>query len=103
MNTIPLYRRYETVLGVLPADTERERVLIIKTVTPGLEDRLELRQQTFGDGVGWFTQTSLPLSPSQVQQLRSTLSATCRPAGKEPTTAENLERVAAERGLSLVR
>lgn len=35
--------------------------------------RVELRRQTWGEGIGWFTQNSLPLHPGQLAQLRGAL------------------------------
>ena len=73
MNTLPIFARYETILAVIPGSTDRDRVLIVKEVKAGQADHIELRQQSYGDGVGWFTQNSLTLAADQVEQLRSAL------------------------------
>ncbi|MFP6675112.1 MAG: hypothetical protein VB878_08560 [Pirellulaceae bacterium] len=94
MHTIPMYPQFETILGVLPGATDRDRVLIIKEVTPVRGVKLELRQQTFGEGVGWFTQVTLPLTPDQASELRCVLSLV--------TETKSVAQRAAERGLALV-
>ena len=70
----------ETVLGVLPAASEKERVLLVLVQAAdsvgALGSRMELRQQSFGDGIGWFTQSSVHLEPGQVADLRNTLGMT---------------------------
>ena len=34
---------------------------------------LELRQQSYGEGVGWFTQSKVQMEPGQVAQLKNSL------------------------------
>lgn len=90
-----MHAQFETILGVLPGATDQERVLIIQEVTPGRGARLELRQQTYGEGVGWFTQVTLPLTSDQVSDLRCALSLA--------TTSKSVAQRAAERGFALVQ
>jgi len=48
---------------------------------------MELRQQSFSTGIGWFTQSTVQLEPSQVAALRNALGATSgakRPASRLP-------------------
>lgn len=40
------------------------------------QSRIELRQQTWGEGIGWFTQNTMRLEPQQVAQLRTALGGT---------------------------
>ncbi len=83
----------EVILAVIPGSTEKDRLVIAHRQTAG-DSRIELRQQTWGEGIGWFTQHSLPLEPHQAAQLRATL------GGKSPAyvppavsmTAENPRR-----------
>jgi hypothetical protein len=42
----------------------------------GEPSRVELRQQSFGEGIGWFTQSTVQLEPSQVADLRNALGLT---------------------------
>lgn len=63
----------EVVLAVLEAALETERTLLVhRRSTDGLS-WMELRQQSWGDGVGWFTQNSVKLEPGQISQLRLAL------------------------------
>lgn len=65
----------ETVLSTIPAsDTERLLVVLIQSGEAG--SRMELRQQSFSKGIGWFTQNSVQLEPSQVAALRNALGNT---------------------------
>jgi hypothetical protein len=48
---------------------------------------MELRQQSFSKGIGWFTQSTVQLEPGQVAALRNALGATSggqRPARRLP-------------------
>ena len=47
--------------------------MVLVLVTLAGESLIELRQQSWGEGVGWFTQTSVQLEPSQVAALRQSL------------------------------
>jgi hypothetical protein len=70
----------ETVLGVLPAASDKERVVLVliqATDSAGnATSRMELRQQSFGEGIGWFTQSSVQLESGQVADLRNALGMT---------------------------
>jgi hypothetical protein len=63
----------ELVLSTLSGSCERERLLVVLCHEVGAGSRIELRQQSFGDGVGWFTQSSVCLEPHQVADLRNVL------------------------------
>jgi hypothetical protein len=104
MDTFPLFPPVEMILGVLPGATDRDRILLAQVASPGGDDVVELRQQTFGDGVGWFTQLSIPLTGEQASALANTLkaSATSVLPGKKARVAASLQKAAA-RGLALVR
>jgi hypothetical protein len=74
----------ETVLTSIPAsDTERLLIVLVQSLQSG--SRMELRQQSFSAGLGWFTQSSVQLEPNQVAALRNALgtatqrSANCLP------------------------
>ena len=62
----------ETVLSDIPALSDKERLLVVLIQSPE-GSRLELRQQSFGEGVGWFTQSTVQMEPGQVAQLRNSL------------------------------
>lgn len=62
----------ETVLTAIPAsDVERLLVVLVQTSDHG--SRMELRQQSFSTGIGWFTQSTVQLEPGQVAALRNAL------------------------------
>ncbi len=62
----------ETVLSTLSGDSENDRILLVLCQRVS-GTQLELRQQSWADGVGWFTQSSVTLEPQQVAQLRAAL------------------------------
>jgi hypothetical protein len=64
----------EAVLAVIPGDNDDHRLILVHC-HDAAGSRMELRQQTWGDGLGWFTQNSMPLLPEQVGQLRAALGA----------------------------
>jgi hypothetical protein len=63
----------EVVLSTISGTTDTERLMVVLCNRPGEGSRLELRQQSFGDGIGWFTQSTMALEPSQVAELRTAL------------------------------
>jgi hypothetical protein len=65
----------ETVLSAVSA-SETERLLVVLINSPDHGSRMELRQQSFSAGIGWFTQSTVRLEPGQVAALRNALGAT---------------------------
>ena len=67
----------ETILSTLPSVNDTERVLVVLVRSHDSQDGeatyLEMRQQSWGEGVGWFTQNSLRLEPGQVADLRGVI------------------------------
>jgi hypothetical protein len=63
---------HEVVLSTIAGTTAKERLLVVLCNRCG-ESRLELRQQSFGDGIGWFKQSTVALEPGQVAELRNAL------------------------------
>src|SRR2546430_1711592 len=62
----------ETVLTTIPA-SEAERLLVVLVQSAEQGSQIELRQQSFSAGIGWFTQSSVQLQPGQVAALRNAL------------------------------
>lgn len=62
----------ETVLATLPGNSDRERVLVA-LVQGETGSHVEIRQQSWGEGYGWFTQSSVQLEPQQVAGMRQAL------------------------------
>lgn len=72
----------ETVLATLPGGHHHERVTVVLARDAEGGSRLELRQQSWGVGVGWFTQSSVQLEPHQVAELRGALGTAAGRTGK---------------------
>jgi len=62
----------ETILSSIPS-SETERLVVVLIHSPDQGSRMELRQQSFSKGIGWFTQSTVHLEPSQVAALRNAL------------------------------
>ena len=62
----------EVVLSTISGATDKDRLLLV-LCHRAEGNRLELRQQSFADGIGWFNQSTIMLDPSQVAELRSAL------------------------------
>lgn len=78
----------ECVLGNLSGAHEHERLqVILQSTDEG--SRVCLRQQTWGEGIGWFTQRTLDLTPDQVAQLKTVLGVSGQSARppKAPTAS----------------
>ena len=60
----------QTLLTILPGSRENERIAVLLT---GNNGGLELQHQSWGEGVGWFTQSSVALDPIQATLLRQSL------------------------------
>jgi hypothetical protein len=72
----------ETILTTLPAASDKDRLLLVLVHHPVEGSRIELRQQSFGEGIGWFTQSTVVLEPEQVSQLRNALGMTATSRGR---------------------
>jgi len=69
----------ETVLATIPA-SETDRLLVVLVQSLGNGSRMDLRQQSFSAGIGWFTQSTVHLEPGQVAALRNALGNSAQPA-----------------------
>lgn len=70
----------ETILSTIEGSSEDERLLVALCHESLRGSRIELRQQSWGEGVGWFTQSKVELQPEQLNDLRLALGAGGRPA-----------------------
>jgi hypothetical protein len=83
----------ETILTTIPAAVETERLLVVLVRTAESGSRMELRQQSFSKGLGWFTQSTVQLEPGQVAALRNSLGSTAgRPAPRDSVGGLGLPR-----------
>jgi len=76
-------RHTETTLTAIPA-SETERLLVVLVQSAEHGSRMELRQQSFSKGIGWFTQSTVQLEPNQVAALRNALGSNA--SAKHSTT-----------------
>src|SRR3954447_23860697 len=67
----------ETVLTTIPS-SETERLLVVLLQSPEAGSCMELRQQSFSKGIGWFTQSTVQLEPGQVAALRNALGTSAK-------------------------
>ena len=62
----------EAILTTLPSSSDDQRTIVVYCHDAD-GSQLELRQQSWGAGVGWFTQSTVRLDPEQVAGLRAAL------------------------------
>ena len=80
----------ETTLAELPGEGANERVMMVHVYSDRLaESHVELRQQTWALGIGWFTQSTICLTPAQVSALRSSLGSAPQARAMKPIAAAN--------------
>ncbi len=96
----------EIVLATLPSAAPKERLQVVVQTSATGGSQIEVRQQSQGDGVGWYTQSSLTLGADQIDDFRAALSAARMVAGQnsaesscricEPQSAATLRVVRAD-------
>ena len=62
----------EAILSTLPSTSDDQRTIVVLCHGES-GSQIELRQQSWGAGVGWFTQSTVRLDPEQVAGLRAAL------------------------------
>jgi hypothetical protein len=95
----------ETVLAELPGASDVERVLLVHKVQGShRQSEIELRQQSWAPGIGWFTQSSVHLSPEQVGSLRIALGSaptrSFRPADVPGKRVSENQQAVAKKGVA---
>jgi hypothetical protein len=97
--------RQESVRAIIDGPSETERLILVWCHAPGQGSRLELRQQSWGEGIGWFTQQSIPLAPEQVAELRYALNGSASPSACRCPSGNSAHspNSSAERPLLVVR
>ncbi|QDS87977.1 hypothetical protein EC9_21620 [Rosistilla ulvae] len=96
----------ETLLNVFPTDDERHRLVVAIQRCDGDADRLVLRQETFSQDVGWFTQSCIAIEPEQLPGLKMALTSNtarklqrpCRSGGASPAVLSFSEAAASRVG-----
>ena len=80
-----LYHK-ENVIAIVPDGTQSQRlVFIAKSVESDLP--IVLRQETYSEDVGWFTQNQIEMTRQQMMMLRSAMGGTS--GGSRPTARQN--------------
>jgi len=76
-----------TALATLPGGAPQQRLQV--ELVQGRDGRLtiDLREQHFAEGIGWFDQRSISLEPRQVRQLQAVLGLKAAEVLDEPTEA----------------
>ena len=64
---------HEQILSTITADNEHSRLQVALSCDAAGEQTLELRQQSWGKGVGWYRQHTLQLGPAEAEALLQTL------------------------------
>src|SRR3954469_1720407 len=88
-----MIRPVETTLTSLPASVENERILVVLVQLPGEGSHVEMRQQSFGEGIGWFTQSTIRLEPGQVAELKNSLGRTSTRTSSSPRLPREFSKV----------
>ena len=62
-----------TILAVLPGAGPHQRLQVALSQDRGGKLTIDLRDQHYAEGIGWFDQRSLALEPAQFRQLQAVL------------------------------
>ncbi len=62
-----------TTIGIIDGNSSDQRLELSLNQSSDGSLQLGLSEQHFADGIGWFTQRSLSLNPSQISQLKRLL------------------------------
>ncbi|MFT5523491.1 MAG: hypothetical protein ACI9HK_001438 [Pirellulaceae bacterium] len=65
----------ETPLNLLPGECDTERLQVVLVQESG-DSHIELRQQSFSDTMGWYSQSTVQLSHQQWAALKMTMGGT---------------------------
>ena len=90
----PMTHPVETTLTSLPAAVENERILVVLVQRPGEGSHVEMRQQSFGEGIGWFTQSTIRMEPGQVAALKGALGRASAGSTSSPRLPREFSKVA---------
>ena len=84
----------ETTLTSLPASAENERILVVLVQNTSEGSQIEMRQQSFGEGIGWFTQSTIRMEPGQVATLKNALGRASTGPVSSPRLPREFSKVA---------
>lgn len=67
-----------------------DQIIEVVVVEEDKNIRYEIRLLSFGEGIGWYVQKTLPLDPTQARALAETLSRKTNHFRKEPIREEKI-------------
>jgi len=79
----------EVLVGSIGGD-ENEHVIEVVAVEEEGKSRYEIRLLSFGEGIGWYVQKTLPLDSGQAKALGRVLSKTDANLEKKPIKQEEI-------------
>ncbi len=77
----------EALLGSIYGEDNDQ---IIEVVVKEEENRFEIRLLSYGEGLGWYVQKTLPIDSSQAEALVKILSKTNNPTEKKLITHDDI-------------
>ena len=63
------------ILATIPSDQDDQRLQVIMDQEAS-GTKLRVEQQSFGNGIGWYTQSSVEIAPDQLPVLRQAFGMT---------------------------
>lgn len=88
-------QREPVLIAEIPSDSPDERLALVLQFS-GARSQLQLCQQSWAHGIGWFTQSRVDVKPEQIECLRQALGtpkAAARPHSFPPGGAHSQFRV----------
>lgn len=79
----------EVLIGSIGGD-ENEHVIEVVAVEEDGRNRYEIRLLSFGEGIGWYVQKTLPLDSNQAKALGRILSKTDTNIERKPIRQEEI-------------
>jgi hypothetical protein len=70
---MPEMQNNECLLATIPGSTTRDRLLVELAMNRASQSQIVLRQQSWAEGIGWYDQKSLAVTPAQLAQLKAVL------------------------------
>jgi hypothetical protein len=71
---------------------ESDQIIEVVVVEEEDKSRYEIRLLSFGEGIGWYVQKTLPLDFTQAKTLAKTLSKTLSSSKKKPIREDDIPK-----------
>ena len=78
IRSIDTTMKRQTVLAEVPGKTRNEQLLVCLAGPAGETWKIELHQQRWAEGIGWYDQKVISLEPSQWRSLQQLLASPVR-------------------------